>query len=237
MHKHALAVSALIALASPACAGGLDIPDQRQTLSWTGCHAGGHAGGLWSRQHWVNQTQGGDFFGASLGGHDQDGFIGGVQAGCDYETGGGFVVGFEGSYAWTDASGSHASARETGVFYHSDVDSLASVTGRVGYAFDRLLGYVEGGGAWQRDDYWATTLILGTAYRASDTRSGWTIGGGGEYALTDHLSAFVEYSHYDFGDPKIGLTPQIGGLRRAAVDLDETTNVVRAGLNLRFGAP
>jgi hypothetical protein len=31
------------------------------------------------------------------------------------------------------------------------------------------------------------------------------------------------------------LTSQVVGLRRAFVDLEETTNVVRAGLNLRFG--
>jgi len=109
------------------------------------------------------------------------------------------------------------------LFYHSDVDSLASVTGRIGYAWDRFLGYVQGGSLWERDDYWATTLAW----------SGWTIGGGGEYALTKHLSAFVEYSYYDFGDPQIGLTPRVACLRRAFVDLEETTNIVRVGLNLR----
>jgi len=56
----------------------------------------------------------------------------GLQAGCDYQTSSGFVVGVAGDYGWTDAEGSHASARETGVFYHSDADSLASVTGRLG---------------------------------------------------------------------------------------------------------
>jgi opacity protein-like surface antigen len=33
----------------------------------------------------------------------------------------------------------------------------------------------------------------------SDTRSGWTIGGGGEYTFTKHLFAFVEYSYLRFG--------------------------------------
>ena len=35
----------------------------------------------------------------------------------------------------------------------SNIRSLASVTGRVGYAWDRFLLYVKGGGAWERDDY------------------------------------------------------------------------------------
>lgn len=237
MQKDILVAATLIAPASPASTAGLEhsISDQPPVWSWIGCYAGVHAGGFFGHQHWVNQTVGGDFFGFSLGEHDQDGVIAGIQGGCNYQTGGGVVLGVQGSYAWTDAEGRHASARETGVFYHSDADSLASVTGRIGYTLDRFLGYVTGGAAWQRDDYWATTTILGTAYRASDTRSGWTVGGGGEYALTERLSAFVEYSYYDFGDPKIGLTPQIAVLRHAAVDLEETTNVMRAGLNLRFG--
>jgi len=237
VQKNALVTAALIVLASPASAADLGPPasSPQRAWSWTGCYLGGHAGGLWGHQQWINQTPGGDFFGLSLGEHDQDSWVAGVQAGCDYQTAGGIVIGIQGNYAWTDAEGSHASARETGVFYHSDVDSLASVTGRIGYAWDRFVGYVKGGGARERDDYWATTLILGTAYTASNTRSGWTIGGGGEYAFTNHLSAFVEYSYYDFGDPQIGLTPRVVGLRRGFVDLEETTNVVRAGLNLRFG--
>ena len=95
-----------------------------------------------------------------------------MQAGCDYQFAGGVVVGVVGDYGWTNAKGSHASAREFGVFYHSDIDSVASVTGRVGYAWDRLLGYVKAGGSWEEVDYAASTILIGTAYRASDTRSG-----------------------------------------------------------------
>jgi outer membrane immunogenic protein len=145
------------------------------------------------------------------------------------------VIGVQGDYAAADAEGSHDSAREIGVAYHSKIKSLASVTGRIGYGWDRFLGYVRGGGAWERDNYWATTIVLGTAYTARETRSGWTIGVGGEYAFTNFLSGFVEYSYYDFGTRDVGLTPQIVGLRPAFVDLKATTSVVRAGLNLRFG--
>ena len=91
------------------------------------------------------------------------------------------------------------------------VKSLASVTGRVGYVWDRFLGYVSGGLAWERDDYWATTILLGTAYTARETRSGWTIGVGGEYAFTNFLSGFVEYGCYDYGTREIAFTPQYLG--------------------------
>jgi outer membrane immunogenic protein len=115
------------------------------------------------------------------------------------------------------------------------VKSLASVTGRIGYAWGRFLGYVRGGGAWERDDYWATTIVLGTAYTARETRSGWTVGMGGEYAFTNVVSGFVEYSYYDFGIREIAFTPQIIGLGPAFVDIKETKSVVRAGLSFRFG--
>jgi outer membrane immunogenic protein len=202
--------------------------------TWTGCYVGGHVGGLWMDEGWVNRTEGGAFFNEFLGGHESSGWLGGVQAGCDYQFAGGFVIGVQGDYAWTDAEGSHPSAKETGVFYHSKADSVATITGRVGYAWNRFLVYAKAGGAWEGDDYWATTLMLGTAYTSHDTRAGWTVGVGGEYAFTNFLSAFVEYNHYDFGTSEIGFTPQVEGLRPAFVDIEETKGILRVGLNLRF---
>jgi outer membrane immunogenic protein len=242
MRTFVLGAAALIALASPARPADIRIPVHKalppavSAWSWTGCFLGGHAGGLWANANdWTVRTPGGDFYGQSLGGHDADGWLGGVQAGCDYQFAGGFVVGIQGDYAWSDAEGSHDSARETGVAYHSKVKSLASVTGRIGYAWDRFLGYVKAGGGWQRDEYWATTIVIGTAYVADKTRSGWTVGIGGEYAFTNFLSGFVEYNYTDFGTREIAFTPQIPGLRTGFLDITATTSVVRAGLNVRFG--
>jgi len=242
MRKVLVATAALIALASPAIAADMRLPRYKApppvvaAWSWTGCFLGGHAGGLWATQKdWIVRTPGGAFYGQSLGEHDEHSFVGGAQVGCDYQFAGGFVIGVQGDDAWTNAEGSHDSAREIGVAYHSKVRSLASVTGRVGYAWDRFLGYVRSGGAWERDDYWATTIILGTAYTARETRSGWTIGVGGEYAFTNVLSGFVEYNYYDFGTRQISFTPQVAGLGPAFVDVKETKSVVRAGLNLRVG--
>jgi outer membrane immunogenic protein len=241
VRKCLLASAVSIALGSPANCADL-LPDYggatpvAPTWSFTGCYVGGNAGGLWAEsEKWIVRTPGGDFYGQSLGGHDLDDWIGGVQAGCDYQFAGGVVVGVVGDYGWTNAKGSHASAREFGVFYHSDIDSVASVTGRVGYAWDRLLGYVKAGGSWEEVDYAASTILIGTAYRASATRSGWTLGGGGEYAITKFLSGFVEYSYHDFGTETVRLTPQRAGLPTGFLGIEETTQVVRAGLNLRFG--
>jgi outer membrane immunogenic protein len=241
MRKFLFGTAALFALVGPAISADLRRPVYKAPppvapgWRWTGCYLGGHAGGLWNKQQWTNRTPGGDFFGESLGEHTASNALGGAQAGCDYQFASGLVTGVQGDYAWTDADGSHASTREIGVDYHSRVQSLASVTGRIGYAWDRVLGYVKGGGAWERDNYSASTIILGTVYAGRDTRAGWTVGVGGEYAFTNFLSGFVEYNYYDFGSRQIGLTPLIPGLRPGLVDIKEATNVVRAGFNLRFG--
>jgi len=85
MRETVLAAAALLALLSPAAAGGLGEPvngppsGPPQGVSWTGCYAGGHVGGLWgTSDKWIVRTPGGAFEGESLGGHDVDGFIGGV---------------------------------------------------------------------------------------------------------------------------------------------------------------
>ncbi len=49
------------------------------------------------------------------------------------------------------------------------------------------------------------------------------------------VSGFVEYSYYDYGSGRVPLTPLLAGLRPGLVDVKESTSVVRAGLNIRFG--
>ncbi|HET7252512.1 MAG TPA: porin family protein, partial [Xanthobacteraceae bacterium] len=121
MRKLLLGTVALVALVGPAAAADMRPPVYKApppvvpVWSWSGCFLGGHAGGLWTKQDWTNRTPGGDFFGESLGGHHVDSWLGGVQAGCDYQFAGGFVIGIQGDYGWTDAEGSHDSARESGV--------------------------------------------------------------------------------------------------------------------------
>jgi outer membrane immunogenic protein len=147
MRKLLLGTAALFAAACPAIAASVRAPVYKAPppvvplWNWSGCHVGGHAGGLSAAaKDWIVRTPGGAFYGQSLGEHTADRWLAGAQAGCDYQFPGGFVIGVQGDYAWTDAEGSHDSAREFGVAYHSKVRSLASVTGRVGYAWDRFLG-------------------------------------------------------------------------------------------------
>jgi Outer membrane protein beta-barrel domain len=62
----------------------------------------------------------------------------------------------------------------------------------------RFLLYGKGGGAWLRSDFSLQTA--GAVFSVSETRSGWTVGVGGEYAFLDWLTGFIEYDHYGFRD-------------------------------------
>ncbi len=103
--------------------------------------------------------------GLSDGSHDTDGFLGGLQAGCDYQFAGGWVIGIAGDYAWTEPMAATPASCSPASSTIRSVKSLASVTGRLGYAWDRFLGYVKGGGAWERDEYDFSLLgvVTGTA--------------------------------------------------------------------------
>jgi len=245
MKKLSLAGIALaVVVAGPAMAADLSLkpmykapPPPVPVWSWTGCYVGGHVGGLWAHKDWTDRTSGSPTYGQSFGGHDADSWLGGVQGGCDYQFSNRVVIGIQGDYAWTDAKGSNIDLVDPTLTDSTKIKSLATVTGRIGYAWDRFLGYVKGGGAWERDEYRAYGTLPSVAgppvavdVGASETRSGWTVGVGGEYAFTNNLSGFVEYNYYDFGTRDVTFANNF-----ATVGVKETKSVVRGGLNFRFG--
>jgi outer membrane immunogenic protein len=200
------------------------------TYNWTGCYAGANGGGLWADKEWW-QVGGA---GALFSGHSVDGGIGGVQIGCDYQFAGHWVVGIQGDYDWASATGSGVHSTLATLTDQSHISGVGSVTGRVGYAWDRFLGYVKGGGAWDRDSYLQFFPATGAAFAtSSETRGGWTVGIGGEYAVWQNLSVFLEYDYYDFGSNTVTFT---GPTVIAPIRIHEDQSVVKVGLNWLFNA-
>jgi outer membrane immunogenic protein len=199
--------------------------------NWTSCYFGGHVGGLWVKKDWHSQAFG------DLGSHDANGWLGGIQAGCDWQfgAGGGWVIGIQADYAWADADGSNIDLTDDRFTNHSTVRSVGSATVRLGYAWDRFLGYVKGGAAWESDHY--KVIFDGTVQDATASESrrlGWTVGVGGEYAFTNWISGFVEYNFYDFGNKDRNFIALNGSLFDT-ISIDERKHVVKAGLNFRWG--
>jgi outer membrane immunogenic protein len=183
--------------------------------NWTGCYGGAAFGSVFGKNDW-----------GALGSHDETGLLVGGQLGCNYQIST-WVFGVQGDGAWSDASGSHAD-NVSGLTDQSKIHSLWSVTGRVGYAWDRLLTYAKAGGAWTHDRYEMLFPDNTTFATASETRSGWTVGGGFEYAIISNLSMFFEYNYYDFGTRTIAFTPP------QLVDIRERESVVKVGANWKF---
>ena len=134
---------------------------------WTGFYVGGHVGYGWADKSWQD---GFGLFGIS---QQANGFLGGGQAGFNYQVGQ-FVFGVEGDMSWSGMKGSTNTLASS---FNTDVDWTATLTGRLGMAFDRWLVYGKGGAAWARDRY-TTNFYTFPGTEVTDTRLGWTAGAG-----------------------------------------------------------
>jgi len=200
-------------------------------FTWTGCYVGGNVGGIWAKSDWND-----GFFG-DFGTNTASGALGGIQGGCNYQVGA-WVFGIQGDYDWTNANNNTANIVFPLISDQTQLKSLGSVTGRVGYSWDRLLIYGKGGGAWLRSDF--NVQVAGVnAATTSNTQSGWTVGVGGEYAFLNWLTGFVEYDYYRFNNGSSNLlvcTPVVcGGAAFNNLGVNTNVNVVKAGLNFKFG--
>ena len=129
---------------------------------------------------------------------------------------------------------------------HAKTEWLASITGRLGLTWDRWLVYGKGGVAFAGDKYGfdgqvrcLSGLCIGPNpaffnFSASETRVGWTVGGGVEWALVPNWSAKVEYQYYDFGRHRVGFFDSIGDLLSTSglpVDVTQKVQTIKFGLN------
>jgi outer membrane immunogenic protein len=215
-------------------------PAMVRAFSWTGCYLGGHVGWGWGQKTFAD-TPNGDLVDFFIPGPQTsmdfttNGFLGGGQIGCDYQFATNWVVGVEGNFSWADISGSNTvpggilNNTPLTVTADAKTDWLASVTGRLGYAWDHWLLYAKGGAAWAHDKY-NFTSYLGT-WAASQTRSGWTVGGGLEWAFTDNWSTKLEYQFYDFGNRDVSF---INGSHSDVENVKQQIQTVKLGLNYRF---
>jgi outer membrane immunogenic protein len=127
---------------------------------------------------------------------------------------------------------------------HGKTEWLTSATGRLGWAWGPWLVYGKGGVAWAGDKYSADIPIFGEHLEASETRTGWTVGGGVEWAFWNNWSAKIEYDFYDFGTRSVTLAGTLGGgptlvppgpVSVPGVDVKETIHTAKFGINYRFG--
>jgi outer membrane immunogenic protein len=244
MYVRLLAAVALAALiAAPAMSADLAVrppyrppppPPPPPVFGWTGCYIGGNVGWGWGTKTASAQDLAP---GISVSG-DTSGWLGGGQLGCDLQLASSWVIGVEGRASAANIKGD-IGATVLGITGtgHAQSDWISSVTGRLGWAFGPVLLYAQGGGAWVGDKYSADIPIFPEHLEASETRSGWTVGGGIEWAFWPSWSARLEYDYYDFGTRTLTFTGTFAGAPIVVPDIDITQklSVVMFGLNYRFG--
>ncbi|HEY6025062.1 MAG TPA: outer membrane protein [Pseudolabrys sp.] len=244
-----LATSALAAFALPAAAA--DLPARMPTkapivaplYNWTGFYVGVNLGGSWGHQD--NALVDGATGAVILENSDHiDGVIGGGQIGYNWQVNQ-WVFGLEADFQGSGQKGDgtffvpgtaplavlFVAPGGVAVSYEDKLNWFGTVRGRLGWAFDRWMPYITGGWAFGHGEISGTTTAgaVTSAFSGSENYSGWTLGGGVEWAFYNNWSAKLEYLHIDFGDG-----PTIPGTGANFVSGRLTDNIVRAGLNYRF---
>jgi outer membrane immunogenic protein len=235
---------------APAIAADMPVkaPPAAPMFNWTGWYVGGHAGYGWGRDNVLVSPEPQPAFGLVpfTTHNDPKGFIGGGQIGVNRQLGA-LVFGVEADFSGTDITGNVIDPTPVllggpGSFQqvHEKMNWFGTLRGRVGFApSDNLLIYATGGLAVGHHTYSSLTFFPGTQYTGvgNATNSGWTIGGGAEWALPGNWSAKLEYLHYDLADHTITALPSpIGGIFHVDNKFDNTGNIARVGLNYKFSS-
>ena len=186
-------------------------PGYSPIYNWTGFYLGINGGGGWGQSQWDG-----------VGTFDVSGGVIGGTVGYNWQFNQ-IVVGAEGDIDWSGIKGTTTVLCPPGCETRNKW--LATVRGRLGYAFDRFLPYITGGLAV--GDINATVPVLPGG---SISNAGWTIGAGLEVGVVSNVSLKAEYLYLDLGNFNCGLNCGLapGG------NVSFNANLVRGGLNVRF---
>jgi outer membrane immunogenic protein len=184
--------------------------------NWTGFYVGINGGYGMGKSTWDSPAVSPDPKGATVGG----------TLGYNWQAGS-FVYGLEADWDWSMMKGSAACGLAN---CETNNAWLATARLRLGYAFDRWLPYITGGGAYGKIEANNTNIGFSSA---SANRFGWTAGLGLEYAFLGNWSAKLEYLYLDLGSFDCGtacsvVTPD---------NVSFSANIIRAGLNYKFSGP
>ena len=266
MNKYVVAASMLALVLGVGTASAADLPSRKDAPAflppppppplWTGFYVGLNAGYGWSNNNAVTQSYfdtGSAGFGAqALGGNypwgaslSDEGFVGGGQIGYNAQIYNNFVVGLEADIQGVASDKKAASylGPTAATSISRGLDYLGTARGRLGYLVTpTLLAYATGGLAYGQTNLSASYFGPATgADSLSDTRVGYSVGGGLEWLFLPRWSAKVEYLYYDLGTATtpgatFAYTDNAGVSQISAAQTSSRFDgqVVRAGVNYHF---
>ncbi len=211
MKRLGIASIAIATLTNPVAAADVAVKAPPTTVlpfTWTGAYAGAYGGFGWS----------------TSGGLDAKGGFGGGQIGYNVQTGT-LVLGIEGDIAGGDISQTINGNTAQGIPFTTAFtnDTLASLRGRAGIAYNTWLFYGTIGGGWGHDKI--STNVGGVPFSSNGWLSGWSAGAGVEWALAPNWSTKFEYLHYG-----LGTANSFGTVPSGKVDID----TLKVGINYLF---
>src|SRR5262245_45605757 len=197
------------------------------TMSWTGFFVGAHLGGAWSDVEWANVT-----LTSERVTNDGSGFFGGAQMGYNQQIGN-IILGVEATLSGGSLSGSFRSVVDPAQFYDTDINTIVTVTGRLGVGGDQWMLYAKGGWVGASVDVVGRNPTSLDRFSFDDWRNGWTVGTGFEIKVSRNISLGVEYSFIDLGsESNTGLTRLSAPV--SIRDSDVQVQSVTARLNYQF---
>jgi outer membrane immunogenic protein len=231
-------------------------PPVAPIVVWTGCYAGGNfeAGLASDNISWVPNAAGFPISAVDLNSTGTANALymttnvgGGGQAGCNYQTGA-FVWGAEGDFDYTGVNGTRSAhspgnnAPSFGVTETVQSNWLSTIRGRAGLADGPWMLYATGGVAFARVQFSDSACFPfgegGCNAASSDqVKTGWTVGGGVEWAFAPRWSVKAEYLHVNLGNVSYTSANSLPAVNPLATILHNhilTEDIGRLGLNARF---
>jgi outer membrane immunogenic protein len=207
-------------------------------FSWTGIYIGGNAGAAWNRGSFSDANG----VGFTLPSNNAV-FTGGGQVGGNWQMGA-LVLGVEGQFDWLANQNNASAGIPVGGNTLQGISTdrwLTTLTGRVGFAADHWLFYAKGGGAWVgNQSFTVNNVTTGQSFTTSNGgwNTGWTVGGGIEWAFAGPWSAKIEYDYIKLSSNSFTVpTPSPLGVLPGDTFTTANRNIqtVLFGVNYRFG--
>jgi len=198
--------------------------------NWSGFYIGGQAGGAWSDSSYTFTN----IVGSEDFSHDPASFIGGGHIGAQYQWGV-LVLGIEGTFSWMQLDDTQTGVLQPGRLRTLELNNMATVVGKLGYAAGQWMPYVKGGWATTKIETSALNPAAGISGGTSDWESGWTVGAGVDYMFTPNWIAGIDFNYYHFDfDGRGGIATD--GSAFGYTNTESKIFSVMARLSYKFGA-
>jgi len=220
------------------------------TFGWDGFYFGAQAGGAWTKTDTSLNANVAGVGAGSLGfSLKADGFVGGLYTGYNFALDNDVVLGLETDFVWGNVDKRYNMSFNIDpaldvVGYFGVKQKWAGATRlRAGFAMDRFLPYVAAGVAYAKAEgrlvAWGQDPATGAVIAGSEvsdkdhaTFTGWTLGIGGDYAMTDNVLLRAEYRYSDYGDKTY--SEDLGGGNSASIKFKHKAHDLRVGVAYKF---